>query len=245
MVGVFSKHTFRKIVGQTAIVSLLLILASIIFAASTAVSPLKRFWRPFLAHDKPIICITHPGAYYLSVAELAHKGDAFEAFTLSEKLQNWGRSSRIEIANDVSESDLKASPIVLIGGPRFNHWTNLLTQNLRFAFQIVDNKPRIVDHDDPARFWPAQETNALKNYQDYVVITRLVHLGSAKAVICIAGMTASSTRVGTQLIVNPGFLQKVLKFAPEDWDKKNLQFVVRTTSGKEIHNPELVAVTYW
>ena len=239
------KRASGRIIPMTAITALLLILAGVIYAVSSAASPLKKFWRPFLGHDKPIICISHPGAYYLSLDRLARKGDASEGFYLSEKLQDLGRSSRIEIANDVSASDLEVSPIVLIGGPRFNRWTLALTQDLRFAFQLIDNKPRIVDRDNPARFWEIKETNSVKSSEDYVVITRLVGSNSRKAVICVAGLRAYGSRIGAELIVNPAFLEKVLKFAPENWDKKNLQFVIRIASDKGIHDPELVATTYW
>ena len=243
--SVVPKRTFGKVAAAIAIVSVLLLLASAIYAISSAASPLNRFWQPFLGHDKPIICISHPGAYYLSVDELARKGDSSEGFRLSDKLRNLGRSSRIAIASDLTESDLKASPIVLIGGPKFNHWTMMLTQNLRFSFRVVDNKPRIVDGDNLTRFWETSEPSPTKTYQTYVVITRLISSGSQKAVICVAGMTASSTRIGTEMIINPVFLEKTLKFAPEDWDRKNLQFVIRIASDKGTNTPELVATAYW
>jgi len=244
-VNVVPKRAFGKVAGAISIASVLLLLASGIYATSSAATPLKKFWRPFLGHDKPIICISHPGAYYLSIDKLARIGDSSEGFHLSEKLQNLGRSSRIAIANDLTESDLKTSPIVLIGGPRFNHWTMVLTQNLRFAFHVVDGKPRIVDRDNVTRFWETSEPGTTKAYWDYVVITRLVGSSSQRAVICVAGMTASSTRIGTEMVINPDFLDKTLKFAPEDWDRKNLQFVIRLASDKGTEIPELVAATYW
>jgi hypothetical protein len=238
-------------VGKLAIgavaASLLLVLPLVIYYVSSTTPPLKKFWRPFLGHDKPIICISHPGAYHLTAHELARRNDASAAVDLNNKLQALGRSGRIAIASDVSASDLAVSPIITIGGPRFNRWTLELSQPLRFAFQIINDRPSIVDRDNPKRFWSTQQaaiTNTPED-PDYVIITRLVPTGSRKEVLCIAGLTEEGTRVGTKLVFDQKFLESILKFAPEDWDKKNLQFVVHTSSVKGINDPELVAAAYW
>jgi hypothetical protein len=240
-----SKRSSGKIIIGAAIASLCLGLVWIIYAIPFAASPVKKFWRPFFGKERLIICISNPAAYYLSVDELAKHGDSAKAFDLSEKLQTLGLPSRIAIANDVSASDLKASPVLLLGGPKYNRWTLPLTQNLRFTFKIIDNKPRIVDRDAPTRFWDDQNPIAEKTSEDYVVITRLVDSSFGRAVICVAGLKAVGTRAGAELIVNPAFLEKASKFAPEDWEKKNLQFVIRIDSAGEFRNGSLMAATYW
>jgi hypothetical protein len=242
---VTTKRPPGKIVIGAAIASLCLGLVWAIYAISFAASPVKKFWRPFFGNDRLIICISNPAAYYLSVDELAKHGDSAKAFYLSEKLQSIGLPNRIAIANDVSASDLKASPVLLLGGPKYNRWTRPLMQDLRFTFQLVDNKARIVDRDAPTRFWDDQNLTADKASEDYVVVTRLVDSSFGKAVICVAGLKAAGTRAGAELIVNPAFLKKASRFAPEDWEKKNLQFVVRIDSKGEFHDGSLMAATYW
>ena len=155
-----------------------------------------------------------------------------------------GRSSRVGIADDLSPSDFKNSPVILIGGPRFNRWTLALTQQLRFAFEAVDGKPRIIDRDNAQRFWENQAKG--NSFVDYVIITRLLNSQSGKSILCVAGLNAVGSKKGTKLIVSPEALKKILKYAPDDWERKNLQLVVRVSLNEDgSDNPELVASTYW
>ena len=204
-------------------------------------SPASQFWMPFLHTSKPIICISNPKAYNLPTPG-THAGDVREAMQLRDELQKSGRSSRISIAQDVTSADLLTAPLILLGGPRYNRWTAALTQNLRFAFDVVDNRPRIVDRNDPKRFWE----NATSPQQDYVIVTRLLGSSSARPVLCIAGMRALGSRVGTQLLFNVASLNQMLKYGPDNWNKKNLQFVLRVTGrGNESPTFELLAISYW
>ena len=209
-------------------------------------SPLERFWRPFRGHNQPIICVSHRGFYNILPDKFVGKGDAPEAFLLRDYLSKKGRSSRIGIADDLSPSDFKASPAVLLGGPRFNRWTLASTQNLRFAFDAVDGKPRIIDRDNLQRFWQDQDFVKGKPFSDYVIITRLQASESAKSILSIAGLNAIGSKKGTALIVDREALKRILKYAPDDWDKKSLQLVLRVTVDEnKPDNIELVAATYW
>jgi hypothetical protein len=237
------KRKWSKIFGIVAGCAVALVIVWMVSIFSN--TPLKRFWRPLLGHDKPIICITAPGTYYLSPAELSQRGgDSSEAFPLSKNLQALGRTSRIAIANDVTGADLAVSPVILIGGPKYNRWTQMLTQNLRFSFRVIDNVPKIVDRDNPLRSWEGETSNG-RPVEDYAIITRLVATPSHKTVICVAGMKAAGTRIGAKLLFSPEFIEQILKFAPEDWDRKNLQVVVRFMPDKQTYSSEMVAAAYW
>jgi hypothetical protein len=234
----------RKMLFGAVIATIVLILALAVRATSIVASPLEKFWHPFLGHDQPIICISHPGFYNLSPDKFTGKGDAPEAFHLRDYFQRMGRSSRVGIADDLSPSDFKTSPAILIGGPRFNRWTLALTQQLRFAFGAVDGKPRIIDRDNAQRFWENQTKE--NSFVDYVIITRLLNSQSGKSILCVAGLNAVGSKKGTELIVSSEALKKILKYAPDDWEKKNLQLVVRVSLNEHgSDDPELVASTYW
>jgi hypothetical protein len=234
----------RKMLFSAAIVAIVVVLALAVRATSVAASPLEKFWHPFLGRDQPIICISHPGFYNLSPEKFTGKGDAPEAFHLRDYFQRMGRSSRVGIADDLSLSDFKASPVILIGGPRFNRWTLALTQQLRFAFESVDGKSRIIDRNNVQRFWEYQTKG--NSLIDYVIITRLLDSQSGKSILCVAGLNALGSKKGIELIVSPEALKKILKYAPDDWEKKNLQLVVRVSQNENgFDSPELVATTYW
>lgn len=216
------------------------------FSITTSHSADHRFLRPFLGSRKPIICISHPSAYNLSLNEVIGKGDAKEALRLRDVLLSLGRSSRIGLAQDITVEDLSLSPMIIIGGPRFNRWTMKLTQDLRFAFDIVDNTPRIYDRLVPSRYWTDSEVNTDQTGHGYVIVTRLLDTPHQKAVLCIAGLRAVDTRAGTQVISDAKILNSLLKNAPDDWAQKNLQWVL-LVKDKRDDQPlvELRAATYW
>lgn len=209
-------------------------------------SPARRFLQPFLDSEKPIICISHPNAYNLLPGGAGRKGDAQEALRLRDRLLHLGRSSRIGVAQDITAEDLSASPMIIVGGPRFNYWTATLTEGLRFAFDLVNGEPRIYDRLRPTRFWVTAQNTPPQSVQGYVVITRLLATGHQKSVLCIAGLRAIDTRTGAQVISDPKTLDKLLKDAPDDWDKKNLQWVVHILALNNAQpQVELRAATYW
>jgi hypothetical protein len=205
-------------------------------------SPASKFWRPFLHSSQPIICISNPNAYNLTNEQILNVGDAQEAIQLKDLLQKAGRSSRIGVAEDVTSTDLLTYPLILLGGPRHNHWTATLTQNLRFAFDVVDSKPRIIDRNNPKRFWEKLASPE----EDYVIVTRLLGSGSAHPVLCIAGIKALGSRIGTQLVFDPASLNQMLKYEPDNWNKKNLQLVLHVVSHEAGPSRfELLAISYW
>jgi hypothetical protein len=209
-------------------------------------SPGHRFLRPFLGADKPIIGISHPNAYNLTRDGARGKGDAPDALHLSERLQRVGRSSRIGVAQDITVQDFTASPMILIGGPKFNYWTENLTQGLRFTFALVDGTPQITDRLRPTRFWTDPPTLDAQKKDGYVVLTRLLSTQHQKAVLSIAGLRAVDTRVGAELIPDADTLDRLLKDAPDGWESKNLQWVLQVSQLGN-HPPEikLRAATYW
>jgi hypothetical protein len=210
-------------------------------------SSTKRFMKPLLLGEKPIICISHPNAYNLDRVVRKRKGDAGEALHLSEYLQQMGRSSRISVSQDITAQDFQSSPVILIGGPRFNNWTNILTQDLRFSFEMVDGKPRIVDRLRPTRFWADSKTADVADDQGYVVVTRLLATKDHNAVLAIAGLHAIDTRAGVKVVVDSHALKQLLMNAPEDWEKRNLQWVIQLSQLRNDTKPkvDLRAATYW
>jgi hypothetical protein len=216
------------------------------FAIIRSHSADRRFLRPFLDSDKPILCISHPNAYNLSLNEAHGRGNAKDALRLKDVLSSLGRSSRIGVAQDITAEDLASSPMIIIGGPRFNRWAMNLTQNLRFAFDVVDDEPRIFDRLIPSRYWTDPAIDEATNGSGYVIITRLLATQHQKAVLCIAGLRATDTRAGTKFISDAKTLNGLLKNAPDDWAEKNLQWVLLVQDrGQDQPFVELRAATYW
>ncbi len=228
-------------------VALLLLLAIAVAIHGTVNSPAKRFLRPFVASaGQPIICLSHPNAYNLSLETVKKKGDAPVAFRLRERLLSAGRKPRISVAADLTADDLKSSPVILLGGPQHNRWTAALTQNLRFSFQMVGNTPRIVDRQNQMRFWEDPDQTNEQSDDDYVILTRLLATPTTQPVLCIAGLRAQGTVAGARVVFDEEELRQILRYAPDNWDQKNLQLVLHVKlRGNSIPIYGLSAATYW
>jgi hypothetical protein len=228
------------------VVAVVLLISAAVAVYAMVKSPAKRFLRPFVTSvGQPIICLSHPNAYNLSLETVKKKGDAPTAFHLRELLQREGRKPRLSVAADLTAEDLQNSPVILLGGPHHNRWTAALTQDLRFSFQIMDNKPRIIDRQNPSRFWEDPDQND-EGSDDYVIITRLLATEKTQPVLCIAGLRAQGTVAGARIVFDEAALRQILRYAPDNWDQKNMQLVLHVKlRGNSIPIYDLRAATYW
>jgi hypothetical protein len=237
----------RLFLFAAATMVLVLSLVAVIHKATSQLSPIAKFWKPYIHQGQPIICTAFPSVYTRIPETIKDVSDTHTAYLIKDELNYFGRSSRVAMADDVGASDIRNSPVVLIGGPRTNRWTMSMTKDLKFSFQTVENKRRIVDRDNPARFWENRTASPDGAPQeDYVVITRLVNSPAGRAVTCIAGIGVYGSQAGGRFLTDAAVLQSILRSAPEGWEDKNLQLVLKTkVVGTVPRVPELVASTYW
>jgi hypothetical protein len=233
-------YTISGVLG--AITLALLLALHAIFSAT----PINQFWEPILRQGEPIICTASPSAYNLETAKLLGPADSKTAFHVKSELQKLGRPSHIGKSDDVTLTDLKAAPVVLVGGPRVNRWSMWMTKDLRFTFETADNKRRVVDRDNPTRSWEDGISPTDNSLEEYVIVTRLLNSASGQPMICIAGLGPYGSQAGGWFVTDGASLKEVLKYAPENWAHKNLQFVLKTKISNGLPNmPELVAATFW
>jgi hypothetical protein len=260
-----NKHNIplAEAVPQTAVVKprftsrmLLLIAACLCAAWCTGVflhiraaerSPVRRFWEPMLHHAKPIICVSTPNAYRLASTAPMAIGDSKAAMYTKHALEDLRQPNRVGMAADISESDLREAPVVLIGGPRFNRWSMSMANGFRFFFGLQDNVPVVLDRSDSRRHWGLKR--AAENGEvakDYVILTRVFQSRYGPPMVSIAGLSVYGSRAGGLVLSDPVLLQHILKDAPDGWEHKNLQLVLSTNVEHKIFGGmELVASTYW
>jgi hypothetical protein len=150
----------------------------------------------------------------------------------------------LRCGEDVSFSDLRQSPAVLIG--LFNNsWTMELTGDLPFAFQHADIMT-ITDHANHGQSWTPAFTADGKVSIDYAVVTRMPHSKTGQALIAIAGITQAGTHAAADFITDPDQMRKLTAVAPKDWAQKNLQFVLQTKVVNNIPtSPVIVTARFW
>jgi hypothetical protein len=173
-------------------------------------------------------------------------GDSNAGFLIGRTLQSFARSSNTRLGNQVSFSDLEGEPVVLVGAFS-NRWTMSMTNKLRFSFVERNGKRLVADRDNPSQVW---EVPSLKNTgkatEDYAVVSRLLVSPAGQSLICVAGISNYGSQLGGEFVTNPLSLQALIKRAPHNWQRMNLQVVLRTTVVNDAPGPpEIVAVYFW
>lgn len=172
-------------------------------------------------------------------------GNAHTAALLAALLASKGKSVEIRYANDLSFSDLRSSPSVLIGAFS-NLWTLEMQDQLRFVFEQNEDVRRIRDRSNN-RIWRLSDLAPDgKTPEDYAVVSRLFNSGTGQVLISAAGITQYGTRAAGEFLTAPTLLKETLAKSPVDWPKKNIQVLLRTTVYRGTPaTPTVVASQVW
>ncbi len=209
-------------------------------------SAAEKFWKPIVTSGDSIVCTAAPSAYRRIAFRPEKPSDTNVATRLRDQLQHLGGKSRIGKAEDVTLDDLKSVPYVLVGGPGINQWTMAMTKELRFGMGVADQRGRIIDHQNPSRFWEPLVNRDGKLAEDYILVSRVLRSASGQPMIAVAGLTPYGSLAGGRFLTNDWSLETIDRIAPSDWAEKNFQLVLKT----KLHNgvaqmPEVVSVTFW
>jgi hypothetical protein len=173
-------------------------------------------------------------------------GDALATFRVQSILLKMGKPCQMRTRNEVRSTDLRNGPLVLIGAYS-NRWTMQMTGDLRFAFALVNGKKTIVDHLTPARSWahPVMPPDG-KVSQDYAIVSRIFQSKSGQVLIMAAGITGYGSQAAGDFLNDPNLLRQALTGAPRNWERLNMQAVLRAkvvdaTPGP----PEVLATHFW
>lgn len=168
-------------------------------------------------------------------------GDAYASSEFLGFLGTRRKAAQLRISNDMSFTDLRNSPAVLIGAYS-NRWTMLATKDARFAFEHF----AVVDHAHPGKGWRL-DTVSLDNKvpEDYAIVSRFYRSQSGEAMIIAAGITHYGTQSAAEFLTNSTYLKDALSKVA-DWQHKNLQIVLHCRiEGSTPGPPEVVAVHVW
>jgi hypothetical protein len=174
------------------------------------------------------------------------KGDIKAAFRLSNLLIETGKDTEVRVGDDYGWDDLRNAPAVIIGAFS-NRWSFKITSGLHFAFVEDKGVSRIREQGPSGRAWFAElDPRTTRVASDYGLVTRLVNSGTGQFVVDVAGLTAAGSEAAAEVAANEEDLEKALQSAPRDWERKNVQIVVKTTVVEEIAGPaQIVAVYVW
>jgi hypothetical protein len=172
-------------------------------------------------------------------------GDASATAQISSLLTSRHHAYDLRFGSDLSFGDLREGSAVLIGAFN-NSWTLNMTDNLRFVFESGDTAEMdIRDKFDASRSWRPTVSDG-KFREDYALISRILDSKTGSVLVTIAGLDQTGTRAAGDFVSNPQLLVSLLKNAPKDWNRKNLQIVLHTDIVNDIPGtPTVVAAYYW
>lgn len=170
-------------------------------------------------------------------------GDVRAVALLVARLTHDGATFENRFPNDISFTELRKSPAILVGG--FNNPVTMeLTKNLRF---VMTDRHHIVDRLDNRRGWTLyQAKDAHDNTEDYAIVTRLMGQDGEAPLLVLAGMGQYGTVGATEFALSPSMMKSLNRLAPHGWEKRNLQVVLhlRVADFKNTV-PEIMAVHSW
>jgi hypothetical protein len=219
----------------------------------------EQFWRPILEdHNQLLLCTGSPEIWRLNapvedesklpafikpsdvtrdVDHYVGWGDAVALNDLASYFARHDKSATVQLADDVSFSELSQSPVVLVGA-RSNPWSVQLANNMRFTFVRTGTASLVRDR-KTGREWNYTPGNP---GVDYVILSRIFESKTGRMVVLAAGLSHYGTEAAGQALTDSREMQKLLKDAPKDWASRDLQLVLRVeVFGRTAGTPTLVA----
>jgi hypothetical protein len=259
----------RKSYGWMALASLaaaLAVVALCIYIFRARLEPrtvVDQFWQPVLqqaatpvilsAAYVPVYTPTRPpqegppqtaADFTLLTDQFVGGGDMLAIASLSSMLNRMHRPYQVKIGTEVSFSDLRSSPTVLVGYS-YTRWKDI-SKEMRYFIDAERRPLMILDNGKPTQWRLFNLTPDKHTDEDYAIVSRVFHPDTRTLLVEIAGITQYGTTAAAELVTNPDLLRDALKDAPDGWQKKNLQFVLHTKviSGMAA-SQSVVGAYYW
>lgn len=172
-------------------------------------------------------------------------GSAFTIARISAFLARQHKDSEIRFGDDISFTDLKKSPAVLIGAFS-NRWALEMTRERRFAFETIDGAPSVRDR-QTGKTWvlPGLQEDGRTN-EDYLIVTRILRSKTGRFVVTAAGITQYGTQTAGDLLTNANAMEDIARRLPSNWKSKNLQLLLHVPIiGQSPGTPALIATQVW
>ncbi len=170
-------------------------------------------------------------------------GDVYAAVRLSALLGKIGKMNQVRIGGNYSFEDLRNFPAVVIGAFN-NRWTMQMTSNLHFRFAEEGGESIIREDGSAGRRWYSKTDSNDRAIEDFAVVTRLLNSKTGQFVVVVAGIKSYGTQAAGEFVSNSENLEKALRIAAKDWNRKNLQIVIHTAVTDSVPGPPEVVATY-
>ncbi len=224
-----------------------------------ASTPLDRFWAPvWSSSDALMLCMgdsrpAQPVGHEPTVLDVM-RGDrlAFSDAVTMGRITGLLSASRkkYDVRNfqDFTLTELRKGPVVLIGAFN-NDWTLRLDSSLRFVFEkdLTTQATYIRDRQKPSRSpWKGDPTMPYSRYtEDFAIVSRFVSPLTEKMAVVVAGMAKDGTMAAGEFVSEPQYMEALERLAPNGWQRKNLQVVLRTEVVNGSPGPPIIVATHF
>lgn len=168
--------------------------------------------------------------------------DAAASGRFLQLLSQFKRQAQLRIGNDISFTDLRSAPSIVIGAYS-NRWTMQANQEYRFAFDHL----KVVDRQNPGQEWRLRQvTRDYRSTEDYAIVSRVTRSHTGQFFLAAAGITQSGTQAAAEFLTEPKYLNQALARLARGWEQKNLQILLHTrVTGQTPGPPRVVAIHTW
>ena len=168
-------------------------------------------------------------------------GDVTAIARISSALTSMGKRYNLRYGNDISVTDLHASPTVLIGGFS-NRWALQLMHDLRFTL----DQGGIFDQQQHKLVWQQGPSPDGLRHEDYVIISRIPSSAMGNFTLIIAGINTFSNQSAADFLCEPEKIGALVRGLPAGWENKRLQIVLHTEVMNQIPmTTDVVSVYVW
>lgn len=207
-------------------------------------SPLHRLWLPVLKTSEPLVIFLPLLHDHGEITDRVGVGASQAAVQLAEQMTRMRHPYILKVGEDLSFSDLKRQPSLLLGGFS-SFWTLEMSRDLRFTL-ANDNYMRVVDTKTGQEWRPVNVRPHGYADEDYGIVCRLFDSKSGQIMMIAAGTTTFGTRSAAEMLLNPSELTALVKKAPADWASRNFEAVIHTSIIGATPGPaDVVAIYFW
>lgn len=206
---------------------------------------LHAFWKPLLSHgSSTMICIGDwtnltpvEQTATNSIQQSAVYVGPYDLGALARivgVIGKGGRQFSVELANDVTLTDLRSEPGILIGSSN-NRWTPTVLAGSRFQFRVAkdSNRNLLVDTQSARPVtWATTHSagqHGMSIVQDVGLIARIVSPTTGQLELVVAGISQGGTTAASEFITNPEDFKQIAAVAPPGWEScNNIEMIVAT-----------------
>jgi hypothetical protein len=237
-------QAFPKLAIAAGLLSVVALAALLWMRPWTRPSPLDQFWNPVLKTNVPVVLCAgiHEGGIPWP--------DALTLARITGAIGERKHAYEIRREDLATFTELSQGPVVLIGA--FNDaWTLLLNQQSRFGFDRDASANWISDRQNPSsRKWSvgSNKLDAAGHHiynEDYAIVSRILDPRTGNLVVTAAGLHGFGTAAAGAFITRADYFSQFASGAPNGWQKKNIQIVLRTEVINGSSGPPRVVATYF